>query len=862
MCDGAGGSSPQGSGQVMSRYEQGYRLAQDAAREAERRMREREEEEHFAPVQRMADAQVALASQAATPQYDYTAEDKIECLASLKRMIQMIPKWERTLLRNTILSPEEVSARRKMLVYPYIKQAGDLFSPDELEANADYQQLVDYIDSEIRTGRRAVSIGFEQQLKISRLFPVMPDEIGKEPKEEDPDVSKERRLNLRRIDQWLVENASLNENYSPGLSEQIIKILSMSEKERLFVYYQIEHETQSMGDDKLGRVVAEERYMPNLEAFKGRMVKKGKFWTRIPILKSLVGHSRNWELLSEAILNASKPKDERDYRYIASERESLGAQEERLQNRYYRKKFMAEATHETLGSAEEVISDDHRDGDFDMSVIPKEGEVPVEISEEIKKKLAGDLAEYLINEKERKDKYLDALAEIDELRMKLKKNPDDKEAIEAEKNAVIQRVRDIQSIDAELPDLSEYKDIFDNLTVPDILKTILPALYGTSAAGVGVAEAIPAVMGGINTRLSDALSSLVLRKPVFISFVRLSDKSASDIVTAVQCMTTADAAFRLGAVISSMVTLGKEWSSITWGEAAKQGLDILTDIGRLAIKVNASVESFANAKGTAKAFTDAVNLGKKSATKVSSTATAIGAVSVGVAGVANIYEHAELAHRRTVTTGAIELLERRRTAAQSKEEKKSTDIALQMAALNRQILKDKQVSAGFKSAEVVSTAIGVAFPPAASITTAITVGLMGVDFMIGYKKKKVRKSMIIDKFLNLDEAFAGKITETNRELIRSNVIGRMGFMSEDHCYAYICKIMAENMFQNLFYDNGRLITQDAIDHAREFGGVDVDKIDALTEQARGMGLQVKFPTTDDPSECRPQIRIIMSKLEA
>ncbi len=146
---------------------------------------------------------------------------------------------------------------------------------------------------------------------------LIPDESLEESvKQNKPDNSDEnfnvdQLKGLQEIDRWVIRNIRNGGYMTFGLNKTdrtdfASKLLSLSKKERMYIYYLVETK-ERVKPSMEGLVKSQISYVPNLSAFKNRMVaSKFKFYTRFS------GGYIHWNKLSEAMAiagQATKPME-------------------------------------------------------------------------------------------------------------------------------------------------------------------------------------------------------------------------------------------------------------------------------------------------------------------------------------------------------------------------------------------------------------------------------------------------------------------------------------------------------------------------------------------------------------------------
>lgn len=758
-----------------------------------------------------------------------------------------LPKWKKQLMGGSILSGREISDRLRVLASPFLMDANAIIRMGCNNASAayvskyntlkaTYDTLIQELSVQVRvTGgsqslkdalHRGTSVTDTLSLDLGGIDACRFDsgfQLNK-----DLNISEARRERIHIIDRWLIENATF-ESDETGLSEMLLKILSMTEKDRLFVYYQVEKGTTYLQEDGIGRIVAEERYVPDLNEFKNKLIRI----ERRTAWQKLFGGKEypQWNLLSSAILNADSVKtdpmlkiQDRDPQTGVIEVESIV-----LSNR-------------------QMTSEDQSDSDEgSTSSVTESG------SEELDANLVEAMVGFYRKAAEMKDGYYAILEQFANDRNNLVNNPG-APSLDTVKGQIMQQLNDIRTLEGqgpvpELPDVIRYEKALKSL--PEEKR-----LSFWARVGVGTNKTVDelAQLGSSGTKLWG------------IIFAIRNDVSYDRMASAINGLNSIEAISRFLSFFTSFATVLLKNDSSDWREKLVDSMNLFDELGKVA---NSSVpvikmitrDGALNGESLRDLFS---GKGPKSVTDIDKTTHIFGAASFAVSVAANVTEHVVLGKRRSINTEAARMIHERINGSLgpiSAQEKRSMNLAGQMAVLNKRILKEKQTSAGFKSVQLISNGIGIGYPPAAPITSFVSSAIGGIGMITNLILKRTRKTMIIDSALNLDAFIkANRYKNSQKKELRSILMGRMGFVSIEHFFEYLCKSMAENMFNGMFYANdGKLITK-GIRNSRPLpANVDESKIKIFEKQAEAMGLRVEFPNSNI-REGRPQLGVILNKL--
>lgn len=673
-------------------------------------------------------------------------KEKADFRDYLERVTKKIENdWCQLIEDNPLLTREEKVNRLNILVKPYLDESIRVLGKNESDSNRYCKRLRTIVKGEylnaiedVRTAKFSAAVSI-LNARIQNKILVKPDSLSDKKYENDKSVSEEKRIALRSIDMWLIRNASIAKD-SIGSDEMIFKILSMSEKDRLFVYYQVEKGVSQIGDEMF-RFDAEHHYTPSLSEFKKKMVKsRGYFWKRIPFFKSLFGHSKNWKDLSDAVINATAITEEN-----------------------------------------------------------------AKAAENNNKNNTDEIGMFLETAKTHVNELNDVIHDIAELRIVMFNDPKNEELKQ-------QKIGDIR------------KDIkkVQNLRLPNLENTINKfGAKGSSTNTAGIMEVLS---------LSDATFSRVTK-----AFEWCNDPATVS---------------KVGAAFLSLVNLIKSGGGMTTGE-------FVTATSKLISKFADSAKA---AELVAETYWHVNAWGMATAENAALSTTIAGGTVLGIAGVANVVDHISLCRKRTYNTNALNTLSSR-TNNMTPEEKAGNDMMISMAKLNKQILIDKQVSAGFTTAVVGTITAGMLFPGLNTILTIAGGALILTDYIRGKIARRARRKEFVDRFLGVDifirENYNREYEQADGKLIegvRNTMMGRLGFMDVAHCYKHICKVMAQFLYRKIFFDDKEspIFDNSADKKAQEY-----------ISMANAMGLHVHYPADfDDIKNTKPKPEAILAKLMA
>lgn len=168
------------------------------------------------------------------------------------------------------------------------------------------------------------------------------NEIKERNEKLDEDLTKDQERAVAEIDRWLLRNyqnggivGGFRNKVKKNRSEFILSLLSMSKRERLFVYFMVESRKRVKPDEKGNDMIySQKHYIPDLDKFKGRMIASKwilskrftgdyVYWDKLDKAVSLLGSESNKKVLNEQYLDKSAEKADVDEDYKPVKKESF-----------------------------------------------------------------------------------------------------------------------------------------------------------------------------------------------------------------------------------------------------------------------------------------------------------------------------------------------------------------------------------------------------------------------------------------------------------------------------------------------------------------------------------------------------------
>ncbi|SEF38927.1 hypothetical protein SAMN02910276_00007 [Butyrivibrio sp. Su6] len=168
------------------------------------------------------------------------------------------------------------------------------------------------------------------------------DELKERNKKLDEGLTKEQERGVAEIDRWLLRNyqngglvGGFRSKVKKNRSEFIFSLLSMSKRERLFVYFMVESRKRVKPDEKGNDMIySQKHYIPDLDKFKGRMIASKWlmskrftgdyiYWDKLDKAVSLLGSESNRNVLDEQYLEKKVVQADVDEDYEPVKKESF-----------------------------------------------------------------------------------------------------------------------------------------------------------------------------------------------------------------------------------------------------------------------------------------------------------------------------------------------------------------------------------------------------------------------------------------------------------------------------------------------------------------------------------------------------------
>ncbi len=254
-----------------------------------------------------------------------TAEEVTRAKAAKKPLINLYEnylKFCKELAENPFETPEEKLNRKLSLFNSHKVYFDDYEKADHKSVPKEIKELIK------ERSRLQGELSF--RLKCSKTLHKMKNkdgefeektELEKRNEELDKGVTHAQAAKIAEIDRWLLRNynnggmvGAFRSKVKKNRSEFIFNLLSLSKRERLFIYYMIETRSRTKPDERGNDMIySQQRYVPSLSNFKDKMVAtKWKFskrftgdyiyWDKLDQAMSQMGAQANQEILQENFL--------------------------------------------------------------------------------------------------------------------------------------------------------------------------------------------------------------------------------------------------------------------------------------------------------------------------------------------------------------------------------------------------------------------------------------------------------------------------------------------------------------------------------------------------------------------------------
>lgn len=233
-------------------------------------------------------------------------------------------KFCKELAENPFETPEEKLNRKLSLFNSHRVYFDDYEKADHQNVPKEIKALFeerDRLQSELIFRVQASKTVFKMKNKDAKEEFEEKTEREKRNEELDKGVTPQQAAKIAEIDRWLLRNynnggmvGAFRSKVKKNRSEFIFNLLSLSKRERLFIYYMIESRSRTKPDDTGNDMLySQERYIPSLKNFKNKMIaSKLKFskrftgdyiyWDKLDQAMAQMGYTANQDILKENYL--------------------------------------------------------------------------------------------------------------------------------------------------------------------------------------------------------------------------------------------------------------------------------------------------------------------------------------------------------------------------------------------------------------------------------------------------------------------------------------------------------------------------------------------------------------------------------
>lgn len=219
------------------------------------------------------------------------------------------------------------------------------------------------------------------------------NELKKRNEELDKGLTKEQERGVAEIDRWLLRNynngglvGGFRNKVKKNRAEFIFGLLSLSKRERLYIYFMIESRKRvkpdESGDDM---IYSQKHYTPDLDNFKDKMIAtRWKFskrfagdyiyWDKIDKTLSLLDTKKNQEVLNGQYLNKTVQQQDVKENYKAKEESGFFSRKKtkEVRTEIYEAKVKTDYINVMINMAKEIGLVDGN-GAIDLSFLEKNG---------------------------------------------------------------------------------------------------------------------------------------------------------------------------------------------------------------------------------------------------------------------------------------------------------------------------------------------------------------------------------------------------------------------------------------------------------------------------------------------------------
>ncbi|MCR5403968.1 MAG: hypothetical protein K6E91_09170 [Butyrivibrio sp.] len=658
----------------------------------------------------------------------------------------------------------------------------------------------------------------------------------------DASLTKRQLIGIAAADKWLIGLGTHSEKRMPFIS----RIMSLSARERLFVYRMVET-GKLENPDVLDLTVSQTEYTPSVMTLGYKLYRVPfRLWEKLG-KDGLVTH--HWNMLEAALAVVTQEPVRHILDNIVAGVEESRKKSEEAENKKDQEGTKDAEKQNNTDLLEGIEDEELRKDAKNVERLVKERDAKLDEAinavEESQKALKDKESAWIKKEKkaalakEKTDTAMQVLEELKHL---------DKELDEA--ISVIKEKTDYQAESAKA-DIKGYASYAAVQAAGFLGKcSNIPKLFATDIVSISTKASLnntTAMVGGLE--MEGLLNAVNIGTAVF---------------------TTAKGALGL---VSSLKTLKKTVKALaseeyTGEEKAMMAMQYTYGFGASAVGLGLGITSLKYAKRV----TESMMTGSKDAISgmskgVANTTTILSLAGLAVNGVDLLNQGAYLAERLGADSSIKEL---RKKGALTGDSSSYMEGIQKLDTRNK---AKKAVGTAFSAATNTGNLIAVSLGPAGSLAWAgVSIGLSLAGKLTDYLLQERSQKKTAEEFLQLNDITdlldtvdvrvlrdiqdsKSKMNELKTSLM-NHMAASLGFVTFKSLFKHIVGKYAQYLYLNLFYDRGVAITE-----GNESGhGLSV----ACAELLTGMGLKVKFPHDTDEKKAEkqrhPSLGTIMNKL--
>lgn len=624
--------------------------------------------------------------------------------------------------------------------------------------------------------------------------------------ERQKEMRKQQNYGIKEIDKWLVRNMD-HSNSDGGKSELLARILGLSRREKLLLYYTVINGKQADAselDAALSGV-----FIPDLSAFKDKMVA-----SKFLIFRRLTHSYIYWERLESAmqVLFAYQP--------MIKQEENGESPAEKEKVRKKREKLIEALKDEEKKTAEEYFA-------------------RTDSVKEAFTSLQSRLMEYmqLLKKSEKELGNANLKSEVEEERT----------VLEGELKAALQ-------MDAELTEFAVKKKVHFADKSADTQNKI--ESFNGMISGGTMAMA-PAILG-VAFDMGKSLDSVNMDAIIGMQENMLEE--LEKLQGAFGKMNSVGALMSVTGVISLITAVGNAVNIVkTFGEG--EPFDEV-------LKVAGLVNEFANIASTGVTTAMCFMAGTKPLTEALTKVPALTTVSngfayakIGADSIQSIAHFAQAYHRQTKIKDAIKGFGPQ--VGLDKTDTMESRVLRLSDGLNKELKKQA-------TTEMISAALSVATLPFVGLSTCVSIGL-SLAFPILEQiisgamsgKEKLKRRTIddlygIDKIVEQNENYK-RMSKEDKEAFKESALkeaaAKLGLSSVDSLYNRITDNYAITLLNRTFYDEQGFVTKERLDSNPELKAAKMPYVNLL----KSFGCSVRF--SDSEEKTKPQLAVLRKKMK-